>query len=254
MMPKAGLIVAATLTLAIGSPGVAQEKPGAIAQVIVTKVKAGMGKQYQEGRKRHMAWHKKQGDTWNWNTWEVMSGADTGAYVTVSLGHHWKDFDTWEGKFGQGDTADVDLNMTPYTESATVAYYEFLADLSRPPAGSGPTKMAEVVHFLLKPGKAPEFRHALQRAHEAIGKTSWPVNYFWYELANGGEGPHFVLVLPHNSFAEIAEPEMSFPAMLTKAFGPYEAGVILASFDQGSKSQSSEIIAFRPELSHIASQ
>ena len=254
MMPRTGLIGIATLSLAIASPGVAQEKPGVIAEVVVTKVKAGALKAYQEGRKRHMAWHKKQGDPWTWNTWEVTSGADTGAYVTVSFGHHWKDFDTWEGKFGQGDTADVDLNLNPYTESATVSYYEFLADVSRPPASLGPTKISEVVHFLLKPDKAAAFRHALQRAHEAIGKTNWPVTYLWYQLWNGGEGPHFVLVLPHNSFAEIAEPEMSFPAMLTKAFGPYETGVILQSFDQSSKSQWSEIIGYRPDLSYVASQ
>ena len=196
MMPRTGLIGVATLSLAIASPGVAQEKPGVIAEVVVTKVKAGALKAYQEGRKRHMAWHKKQGDPWTWNTWEVTSGADTGAYVTVSFGHQWKDFDTWEGKFGQGDTADVDLNLNPYTESATVSYYEFLADVSRPPASLGPTKISEVVHFLLKPDKAAAFRHALQRAHEAIGKTNWPVTYLWYELWNGGEGPHFVLVLP----------------------------------------------------------
>ncbi len=220
MMPKTGLIGVATLSLAIASPGVAQEKPGTIAEVVVTRAKAGAVKAYEEGRKRHMAWHKKQNDPWSWHTWH----------------------------------ADVDLNLTPHTESATVGYYELLPELSRPPAGQAHTKMSEVVHFLLKPDKAAEFRHALQRAHEAIGKTNWPVTYLWYELSNGGEGPHFVLVLPHNSWAEMAQPEMSFPAMLTKAFGPYETGVILEGFDQSSRSQWSEILVYRPELSHVASQ
>ena len=61
----------------------------------------------------------------------------------------------------------------------------------------------------------------------------------------------FVLVLPHNSFADMADPEMSFPAMLTKAFGPYEAGVILGGFGQASKSQWSELLVNRPDLSLI---
>jgi hypothetical protein len=244
-----GPLFAAALALGVGSPLVAQEKPGTITEVVVTRVKPGMGKQYQEGRKRHAAWHKRQNDTWNWITSEVASGPETGNYVTVTFGHQWKDFDTWEGKFGQGDTADVDLNLGPYSDSTTVAYYEFLADLSRPAAT--PSKMSEVVHFLLKPDKESEFRHALQRAHEAIGKTNWPQNYSWYELQNGGEGPHFVLVLPHNSFADMAPPEMSFPAMLTKAFGPYEAGAILEAFGQASKSQWSELLVARPDLSHL---
>ncbi len=250
MMRRTGSIVAAALMLGVGVPIVAQEAPGTIGQVFVTRVKAGMGKQYQEGRKRHMAWHKKQGDSWTWSTWEVSSGPDTGSYLTFSLGHRWKDFDAWEAKFGQGDAADVDLNLTPYAESTTISYYEYLADLSRP-AATPANKMSEVVHFLLKPDKEPEFRHALQRAHEAIGKTNWPVKYSWFVLQNGGEGPHFVLVLPHNSFAEMAEPEMSFSAMVTKAFGPYEAGVILDGFGQASKSQWSELLVYRPDLSHV---
>ena len=80
------------------------------------------------------------------------------------------------------------------------------------------------------------------------------VNYSWFELKNGGEGPHFVLVLPHNSFADMADPQVSFPAKLTKAFGPYEAGVILGGFGQASKSQWSELLVYRPDLSLISTR
>lgn len=251
-MRTLGPIAAVILTLAVGAPAVGQEKPGTIAQVVVTRAKAGMAKQYQEGRKRHMAWHKRQNDPWSWHTWEAIAGPYTGSFVSISFGHHWKDLDTWEAQYGQGDLADVELNLNPYAEATTVAFYDFLADVSRPPAGQGHAKMSEVVHFLLKPDKAAEFRHAVRRAHEAIGKTNWPVSYLWYELWNGGEGPQFVLVLPRNSWAEMAEPEVSFPAMLTKAFGPYEAGKVLDGFASASKSQWSEIILYRSDLSHVA--
>ncbi|HSB62249.1 MAG TPA: hypothetical protein VLI67_11050 [Vicinamibacteria bacterium] len=256
MTRKQWSVVAVTLValaVAAGSPAAAQETPGTIAQVVVTRVRPGMGKQYQEGRKRHLAWHKRQGDPWSWHTWQVTSGPDTGHYVTVTFGHHWKDFDTWETRFGEGDDADVELNLAPHSEATTVAYFDLLADVSRPPASPTPARMSEVVHFFLKPGQVQQFRHAIRRAHEAIGKTSWPEHYFWYELWNGGEGPHFVLVLPRGSWADMAEPEVSFPAMLTKAFGPYEAGAILDAFGQASKSQSSEVLRYRPDLSHVAS-
>jgi hypothetical protein len=245
-------VVLAGLTVAAGSPAAAQDAPGTIAQVVLTRVKPGMGKQYEEGRKRHMAWHKRQGDTWTWHTWQVTSGPDTGQYVTITFGHHWKDLDAWEAKFGQGDDADVELNLGPSTEAATVAYFDFLPDISRPPAGATPTRMSEVIHFFVKPGQSQQFRHAMGRAHEAIGKTSWPENYLWYQLWNGGEGPHFVLVLPRASWADMAEPEVSFPAMLTKAFGPYEAGQVLDAIGQASRSQRSEILRYRPDLSHVA--
>ena len=40
----------------------AQDK-GNIAEAIVTKPKAGHASQYEAGRKRHMAFHKRQKDT-----------------------------------------------------------------------------------------------------------------------------------------------------------------------------------------------
>jgi hypothetical protein len=244
----------ASLSLAVLPSAMAQEKPGTIAQVIVTRAKPGATKPYEEGRKRHMAWHNSQNDPWGWQTWQVTSGPDVGSYVTVAFGHHWKDFDTWEAKFAEGDNADVEKNLTPHTESAVVGYYNFLADLSRPASEATPARMTEVVHFLLKPGASGAFRHAISRAHEAITKTSWPVNYLWFELWNGGEGPHYVLVLPRRSWADMAEPETSFPAMLTKAFGPFEAGQILEAFDTATRSQSSEMHVYRPDLSYVPAQ
>jgi hypothetical protein len=249
MMRRTGPLVAAALLLGPGAPLVAQEAPGAISQVIVTHAKAGMGKQYQEGRKRHMAWHKKQNDSWIWTTWEVTSGPSTGAFLSLSPGHTWKDFDDWEARLGQGDAMDVDANLTPHAESTTISYYQFLSDLSRPALAT--PKMSEVIHFLLKPEKEVEFRQAQLRVHEAIGKTSWPARYSWYALVNGGEGPHFVLVLPRESYAEMAEPELSFSGMLTKAFGSYEAGVLLGTIAQSAKSQWSELLVYRPDLSHV---
>jgi len=254
MMRRMGSALVASLSLTVLPSALAQEKPGTITQVIVSRAKAGATKPYEDGRKRHVAWHKSQNDPWSWQTWQVTSGQDQGSYVTVTFGHHWKDFDTWEGKFGDGDNADVERNMAPHTESTTISYYDFAAEQSRPPSGTTPTKMSEVVHFFLKPGTTGAFRQAISRAHEAIGKTNWPVNYLWYELWNGGEGPHFVLVLPRDSWADMAEPELSFPAMLTKAFGPVETGQILGAMSSSTKSESSEMLLYRPDLSYVPAQ
>jgi hypothetical protein len=230
----------------------AQDKPGTVAEIILTRVKPGMTKAYEEGRKRHSAWHKTQADKWGWLTWEVASGDELGAYVTGSFGHHWKDFDAWEAKLGQADSADAEVNLNPSTASARLSYYQVLADVSRPgPDPTKPAKMAEVVHFLLKPSKEAMFRDAIARIHEAIGKTNWPVSYIWYVLVNGGEGPHIALVLPHDSWAGMEEPEPSFPAMLTKAFGSFEAARLMGAIDDSIRAQSSEMLVYRPDLSYV---
>src|SRR5258706_12321647 len=116
MMRRTGSIVAAALMLGVGVPIVAQEAPGTIGQVFVTRVKAGVGKQYQEGPKRHMAWHKKQGDSWTWSTWEVASGPDTGSHPTFSLGPPWEDLHPLGANVGPGRAPDGDPHRNPHSE------------------------------------------------------------------------------------------------------------------------------------------
>lgn len=42
-----------------------------VCEVHVNKVKPGMAAQYEQGRAKHMAWHKSQNDSWNWDTWDI---------------------------------------------------------------------------------------------------------------------------------------------------------------------------------------
>ena len=137
-MRRTGPLVAAALLLGAGAPLAAQEAPGAISQVIVTHAKAGMGKQYQEGRKRHMAWHKKQNDSWIWTTWEVTSGPSTGAFRSLSPGHAGKDFDDWEKKMGAADAKDAALNLAPSLAGGENGFYLFHPEISRPVADPTP--------------------------------------------------------------------------------------------------------------------
>jgi hypothetical protein len=142
------------------------------------------------------------------------------------------------------------VNITPYTAAAQGSIWMYMKDVSHPPAGSGPSKMAEVNHFFLKPDGEREFTDAIRKINDAIGKTNWPVHYFWYTLINGGEGPHFVLVIPHDTWADMAEPEMSFDAMLEKAVGRHDAEELTRAVQKAIKRESTEIIAYRPDLSY----
>jgi hypothetical protein len=113
-----------------------------------------------------------------------------------------------------------------------------------------PDPLVQVLHFQLKTGAEQEFGAALKSVHEAIQKTKWASTYQWYMLANGGEGPHYVLAIPMKGFADMEEPELPFPAMLEKALGPVPAKAVMASFDKTVAHQSSEIIRYRPDLSY----
>ena len=240
----------AVLVAVLAAPAFSQEKPGTIARVFVTQVKPGMVQQYEEGRKRHMDWHRKQNDTWTWTVYQVVTGDAEGQYVVITEDHHWKDFDAWDAKMAAGDEADGAANLSPFTAGSTSSFYKFMADISRPPAGQSQPKMIEVLHFIVKQGSEPAFTGMMKKIDRAIKKTNWPVNYLWYELANGGEGPHYVLVIPHDNWASMEDPEVPFPAMLEKGLGKIEATAVLQGIGKTIQRQWSEMLQYRPELSY----
>lgn len=247
-MRRVAFALSICLLLAVWAQG--QDKAVDVGQVYVMVPKPGMTKQFEDGRKRHMDWHRKQNDSWTWLTWQVQSGRSTGSYISTTFGHSWKDFDTWEQKLGAGDAADGEMNLSPNISNGENSYWIYMKEVSRPTAGDEPNKMAEVEHFFLKQDGDSDFNAAIQKINEAIGKTSWPVHYFWYQLANGGDGPHYVLVIPHNSFAEMADPEPSFPVMLEKALGRHDAEELMHGLDKSIAKQSSELLTYRPDLSY----
>jgi hypothetical protein len=240
------------ITFFLAGLAVAQSTPASVAQVFVMTPKPGMTKQFEDGRKKHMDWHRKQNDAWTWYTWQVQSGRGTGSYISVTLGHGWKDFDSWEQKLGAGDAADSEMNLSPFLVNGENSYWFYLKDSSRPMQGTEPAKMSEVYHYYLKQGADSDFDSAIRKIHEAVGKVNWPVHYEWYSLANGGDGPHYVLVIPHSSYADMEEPEPSFPAMLEKAVGRHDAQELMQSVDKSVSHFSSELLTYRPDLSYIA--
>jgi hypothetical protein len=229
----------------------AQDKDVEVGWVHAMTIKPGMIKQFEEGRKRHMDWHRKQNDSWSWNLWQIVTGEDTGAYLSVTFGHSWKDLDAWEAKMGDADDADSNTNMVPFLASERASLWMVLKDSSHPGNMSEAPKMAEVNHFLLKPGSEEDFNDAIKKVNDAIVKTDWPVHYTWYALVDGGAGPHYVLVLEMKGWADLAEPNPSFRGMLEKAVGKHDADVLIHSFNHTIEHEWTETIRYRPDLSYV---
>ena len=123
-------------------------------------------------------------------------------------------------------------------------------------ATSTPAPLNQLIHFQVKVGAGEEFGNAIKKVHEAIQKTKWssggqPVTYQWYAMANGGDNPHFTLVLPLLGWADMEEPETPFPAMLEKAFGRTDAAAIMEIFNRTVVREYSEVLRYRPDLSYV---
>jgi hypothetical protein len=240
------------ITLLTALSGLAQEKPGNIAALEFQTPKNGMVKQYEEGRKQKAEWHKQQKDTQPLYVWEIVSGEHTGTYVVGRLNQHWADFD----KPSVPEQADIDQYnklIGTSVQSLITQYYEFLPKFSSPGNTKPTDKYSEIFVYRVRPGKDSEFNSAVSRANEAIQKTKWPTSYLWLALANGGRVGTYVLVIPHNSWADLEEkPDMKpFRQMLTDAFGPEEADSLMKRFDSSVDSITSEIDKFRADLSYL---
>lgn len=250
-MRKIGMYAVVVCALLLALPVAAQEEPGTITRATWWTVKAGMGEQFEEGLKRHNDFHRQQNDPVRLNTFEILTGERAGQYIRVTGGHHWADFDA-EEQNAAADAADSAVNLDPYIASGIPRIYNFLPNLSRPRPGGGPSPMAALITFRLKGGRSvPKFMNAISKVNAAARKTNWPVHTFWYVLVNGGEHPTFVLGLPEENWAGFASPEKSLAVMLEDAHGRQEAEMILATFDKTIKSQRSEIVRYRPDLSYI---
>jgi hypothetical protein len=244
-------LVAGICFLALIATALAQEKTVDVGQVYTMVPKPGMVAQFEAGRKRHMEFHRKNNDTWSWVTFEIMTGDATGTYLSTTFGHTWQDFDTWENKLGMADAADSETNLMPYLASTTESIWMVMTDVSNQVPTGPPSKMMEVDHFLLKPGSEPDFEYSIGKVNEAIKKSNWPGHATWYELVNGGEEPHYVLVIPHDNWADMAEPTPSLQAMLEKTLGRHEAEILFQSFDRSVAREWSEMAVYRPDLSYI---
>ena len=247
---KPGIVAGIVLCVAC-SLG-AQEKPGTIAALEFQKPKNGMVPQYEAGRKQKAAWHKQQNDPLPLFVWETLTGEDTGTYVVGRFGQHWADLDK-PAVSDEADLAEFQKVIGSAVESVTARYYEHMAKVSNPRDSKEPSKFAEIITFHVRYGKGSDFRSAVARVTEAGAKTKWPPKYDWYELAFGGTTDTFVLVLPHDSWADFEDkPDVKpFRDMVKEAFGQAEADSIIDRIDGSVQKQTSEIVKFRPDLSYL---
>ncbi len=93
-----------------------------VAQIMFEVPKPGRVEEYEQGIKKHMAWHKSNHDRWTWQTWEVMTGRDTGTYIIGTFGHRWEDFDDLE-EFSKAAKDDFNKNVTASLNSSSCTFY-----------------------------------------------------------------------------------------------------------------------------------
>lgn len=222
-----------------------------VCRVYFTKVKPGSESQWEEARKRHVAFHKQHNDTWTWEASQVVTGDNMGEYVVSTCGHSWKDFDDWEKKMGKEDAADAMAGMGPLEQSNTNSFYTFRADLSRAPANGPSMPMSSVTVFQLRPGSVDNFIGAVKKINAALEKQpSIPRASLWLQLSNGGEMPMMVVVSERQGWADYAPREKTFRDAVTEAYGKEEADATFRTMSDSEAHVYTESSVARPDLSY----
>ena len=240
-MGSMGLLLIASLGWAQG--------PDKICDITVTTPKPGASKQFEDARKKHNEFHKAEKDKQPIMVWQITTGPATGKYLTAECGMTWKEMD---GKDAMNDRDDTDRQktMTPTVANSEASYYIFRADLSTGKEGGAPAKMMTVIHFFVKPSGVTQFTDTIKKINAAVEKTKYPsIPSRWYQLANGGEGPHYVLVTDRNSWGDMQGPEKSMSDMLKEAYGAEDKTLqaLRDSFDHTV----SELLEYKGAISYI---
>ena len=248
-MNKMRTILATVFALGMAASAAGQAQP-TVGEYFVTKAKSGSVQQFEAGRKKHMAFHKKANDAFAWLTWQIMSGPELGSYFIGTGGHAWKDFDGRE-KFQAEDDADVAANVGPYTESTRSAFWAYRPDLSLSDEGVEPAKFLAVIEFFVKPEGVASFTEGIRKINEGLKKTNSVTSRSrWYALANGGDGPKFALVQERNSWAEFEPGPKPLDQLLVDAFGKDEAASLMKSIQSSYWHNQSYILQYRPDMSY----
>jgi len=246
------LLSIAVCCLAAGVTVAQSTPPDMVCEVHLNKVKPGMTAQYEQGRAKHMAWHKSQNDSWSWTTWEITTGENTGSYLVSTCGHPWKDFDGRE-KFDIADDANATATMGASIASDTVSYFTLRTDVSAAYAPAMPSPYLSVVFFHLKPEGLTDFRNAIKQVNDAFTKTNTPRSKsYWYTLANGGRGPEMVLVQERQNMSEMAGASpKTVDDVMTEAYGD-QGATMLTTLRKAYYGTESELLHYRPDLSYTA--
>jgi len=222
--------------------------PDSVTEVLRQKVVPGTTDKYEAGRKKHMAWHKAQGDPWTWNVYEITTGPDTGGYIIASPNHQWADIDTWTAKYGEGDQADAGASMAGTQASSQLTYWTQLNAISRLPAADAvPTPPASLTIYSVKPGHDAALTAAIVKLNTALTAAKYPLHSIWYRLSSGGATPAYAVVTPRANMASFGEAVI---AAIEKQLGKPGSDALVKEFFDNVTGVTTELLQRRADLSY----
>ena len=135
---------------------------GEAARVVIWHPNVGMNRDFEEGYKRHLGWHQRNQDTWNWFGWTFVSGEHYGDFVDGTFFHNWADLDSPVAP--AADAADNTTNVLPYAAVRLASVYETVTDATELPMAGLGAPLVTFCWFDIAPGRNKDFEIAITKA------------------------------------------------------------------------------------------
>lgn len=175
---------------------------GDAAHLFVYRVHPGEQKNFDEGYRTHLGWHRDQRDPVVWYGWYVAKGDQhVGLFVDGSFGAPFSEVDQ-RVKPGE-DLADADRTFGRFADTAYRSSFRVRREFSSglPLEQWRPSRLVQVFHYTLKPGGQARFERALRTLRDALSRDRNAPVHTWYERVTGGAVPGYMLMVARENWA-----------------------------------------------------
>lgn len=186
----------ALILLILLSPAITFAQSRSLAQFVTWKPKAGMEKNFDDGYKRHLQWHKNAGDTWNWYGWYFISGPRSGQFMDGTIDHAFEDFD--KPVDPAGDAADNAKNTVPYADLISSSKLVAINNLSNPGPQGLRAKYMQLISLQVLNEYRAEWMIRQYRNKCDMSKLKFFVTY---KMFDGGRIDHWFVLIGSDSWA-----------------------------------------------------
>jgi len=214
-------------------------------------IRPGSKTQYEEGRAQKAKWHREKKDPMPLYVWEVISGERTGQYMVAVSTEAWAGFDN-SAVSADENTEKFQELMGKYVVSVQTHFLDHLPDVSwHETEDQPPPPLAVMRVFDIEYGKWGEFYTLLRKFREAAEEGDWPRQYSWFSLNRSGPEPTFVELVGKENWAAMAPPEKSPLQLIVDLFGHQDSMATMNALGNIVKSETSQVLRFRSDLSHL---
>ena len=240
-MPRRPL--ACLLALCLALP--AHAASGDAAHFFIYRMQPGAAAAFEEGYRRHLAWHRAHRDPLAWYGWTIEDGERSGYFVDASVGQPFAAFDHRVDVAGDG--ADFRAQVAPHATPMGQPTYVLLREASTgtPLENLQPSATMQVTHVRVRFGMEARFERALAAARQSLQKMPDAPAHTWYRLVTGGDTAQYMLLVARDGWAGYDRFERSLGSLL----GADDAAV--KDIADAVQSATTETWHYRPDLSAL---